>query len=148
MPRECHIRRNRTIRDTIISEPLALGQLVVVAHNDCFEARGDRASTMNEMEEALKLLRLMLTGALTAWFATASAQIFECIDANGNTEYTQKCRPGSVKQRQVSNSKQNQSPPQQPTQIRESVPNQNTWPLPESLPEQNAKPPARRVDRD
>jgi hypothetical protein len=100
------------------------------------------------MGEALDLLRMTLTGALTIWFANASAQVFECIDANGKREYTQKCRLGSVKQRQVSNSGQDRSPPQQQTQIRESVPNQNTWPQQEPLPNQNAKPPTRRVDRD
>jgi len=96
----------------------------------------------------LDLLRLTLMGVLTIWFATASAQIFECIDANGKRNYTQKCRPGSVKQRQVWNSGQNRSPPQQQTQIRESEPNQNIS-LPQAPPsEQNAKPPTRRVDRD
>jgi hypothetical protein len=33
--------------------------------------------------------------------AGASAQIFECTDANGKLEFTQKCAPGTVKQREV-----------------------------------------------
>ena len=42
-------------------------------------------------------LAVVLTGVCTV----ASAQIFECIDANGKLEFTQKCAPGTVKQREV-----------------------------------------------
>ena len=34
----------------------------------------------------------------------ASAQIFECVDAGGKIELTQKCSPGTVRQREVAKS--------------------------------------------
>lgn len=46
--------------------------------------------------------RLALFGMLMMLCARAPAQIFECIDADGKKEFTQKCAPGTVKQRQVS----------------------------------------------
>ena len=45
--------------------------------------------------------RLLWVAALAGSSASASAQIFECIDANGKLEFTQKCAPGTVRQREV-----------------------------------------------
>ena len=45
---------------------------------------------------------LALFGVLMILPVRAPAQIFECIDANGRKEFTQKCAPGTVKQREVS----------------------------------------------
>ena len=47
-------------------------------------------------------LRLALFGILMMLCTRAPAQIFECTDADGKKEFTQKCAPGTVKQRQVS----------------------------------------------
>src|SRR3954468_13928002 len=44
---------------------------------------------------------VVLAGVCTA----VSAQIFECTDANGKLEFTQKCAPGTVKQREVANTR-------------------------------------------
>ena len=46
-------------------------------------------------------IRLALLGMLAILPLCAAAQIFECIDANGNKEFAQKCAPGTVKQREV-----------------------------------------------
>ena len=46
-------------------------------------------------------IRLALFGMLAILPLCASAQIFECIDANGKKEFAQKCSPGTVKQREV-----------------------------------------------
>ncbi len=46
-------------------------------------------------------IRLALLGMLTIMPLCVSAQIFECIDANGKKEFAQKCAPGTVKQREV-----------------------------------------------
>jgi hypothetical protein len=43
---------------------------------------------------------LLLAAAL--WPGSASAQIYECIDARGAREFAQVCSPGTVRQRQVS----------------------------------------------
>ena len=48
----------------------------------------------------MNCLRLTLVSVLAVWVSTAAGQIFECIDANGNKEFTQKCPPGT-KQREV-----------------------------------------------
>jgi hypothetical protein len=47
------------------------------------------------------VLRLAAAGIAALLCTAASAQIFECIDANGKREFTQKCEPGTVKQREV-----------------------------------------------
>jgi len=46
-------------------------------------------------------IRVVLVGMLAGVSAGASAQIYECIDANGKLEFTQKCAPGTVRQREV-----------------------------------------------
>ena len=46
--------------------------------------------------------RLILLAVLACAPAGAAAQIFECIDAEGKREFTQKCAPGTVRQREVS----------------------------------------------
>lgn len=46
-------------------------------------------------------IRLALLGMLTILPLCVSAQIFECIDANGKKEFAQKCAPGTVKQREM-----------------------------------------------
>ena len=46
-------------------------------------------------------IRLALFGVLVILPVRAPAQIYECIDADGRKEYTQKCAPGTVKQREV-----------------------------------------------
>jgi hypothetical protein len=62
-------------------------------------------------------LRLAVLAMLAMPPAGAMAQIFECIDAGGNREFTQKCAPGTVRQREVSkggasNLSEGASPPQ------------------------------------
>jgi hypothetical protein len=44
---------------------------------------------------------LILCSAFALLPAVAAAQIFECIDAAGKREFTQKCAPGTVRQREV-----------------------------------------------
>jgi hypothetical protein len=44
---------------------------------------------------------LIMCGAFALLPAVAAAQIFECIDAAGKREFTQKCAPGTVRQREV-----------------------------------------------
>ena len=44
---------------------------------------------------------LILCGAFALLPAVVAAQIFECIDAAGKREFTQKCAPGTVRQREV-----------------------------------------------
>ena len=46
-------------------------------------------------------LHLLLIGTLAGVFPGALAQIYECIDAYGKIEFTQKCAPGTVRQREV-----------------------------------------------
>ena len=54
----------------------------------------------------VRLTKIMTSTALSAVLLTVSvhlrAQILECIDADGKREFTQKCAPGTVKQREVS----------------------------------------------
>jgi len=54
----------------------------------------------------VRLAKLMTLMAPSAALLTVSvhlrAQILECIDADGKREFTQKCAPGTVKQREVS----------------------------------------------
>ena len=62
-------------------------------------------------------IRLALFGVLVILPVRAPAQIYECIDADGKKEFTQKCAPGTVKQREVSkggasNLKGGSAPPQ------------------------------------
>ena len=45
--------------------------------------------------------RLRLIAMLVCMSGSASAQIFECIDAGGKREFAQKCAPGTVRQREV-----------------------------------------------
>ena len=54
------------------------------------------------MKPSIKTVWLFLLGLLITP-ASAFAQIFECIDSAGNTEFAQKCSPGTVKQREVVN---------------------------------------------
>ncbi len=46
-------------------------------------------------------MRLLLIATLSCISTTAPAQIYECIDATGKIEYTQKCAPGTIRQREV-----------------------------------------------
>ena len=46
-------------------------------------------------------LRLLLGATLACISSATPAQIYECIDANGKFEFTQKCAPGTVRQREV-----------------------------------------------
>ncbi len=51
----------------------------------------------------MKRISVIVVAAFAAFHcAGALAQIFECLDANGNREFAQKCSPGTVKQREVS----------------------------------------------
>ena len=60
------------------------------------------ASAANLLQSSHVTTRLALFGMFMMLCARAPAQIFECIDADGKKEFTQKCAPGTVKQRQVS----------------------------------------------
>lgn len=71
-------------------------------------------------------LCLALFAALMILSSRAPAQIFECIDADGKKEFTQKCAPGTVKQREVakggaSNLKGGNAPPQTSYQAEEGA---------------------------
>ncbi len=50
----------------------------------------------------LPLSRLALLGFLMLMPLRASAQIYECLDAEGRREFAQKCSPGTVSKREVS----------------------------------------------
>ena len=58
-------------------------------------------STRQPMHRPGAQIRLALLGLLAIMPLCVSAQIFECIDANGKKEFAQKCSPGTVKQREV-----------------------------------------------
>ena len=67
-----------------------------------------------------------MLGALAMPPAIAVAQIFECIDADGNIEFAQKCAPGTVKKREVANTAPGSSggdaaPPQKSYQEEEAA---------------------------
>ena len=77
----------------------------------------------------LNRFQSVLIAGLTVWFVDASAQVFECVDASGKREYTQKCRPGTVSEREVWKSEPNRAlPPQQQPNLDRSVPSQNSPP--------------------
>lgn len=61
-------------------------------------------------------LRAVLIAVLAGIPVCGSAQIYECIDAGGKTEFAQKCAPGTVRQREVAKTGANNpdaaSPPQ------------------------------------
>jgi hypothetical protein len=53
------------------------------------------------MNTRCKPLVMLGVGALTIWTTAVSAQIVECIEASGKKSYTEKCPPGTVKQREM-----------------------------------------------
>jgi len=85
-----------------------------------------------------KITRSIAAFVLTMLANVAAAQIFECVNAKGETEYAYYCAPGTVQQRQIGKSGESSG---------DSAPDAGSPPPQKSLQEQNVEFLKRQLER-